>query len=131
MFLCAALLAADSGGLVIDEDEEHFTRSGGGATLCIETGVDALAVAVGTAHGYYTTREPRVELARLQAIRHLTPVHLVLHGGSGVPAAMIHDAIRLPGGGIRKVNNATDLKHALLTALRLSERLSTRHTCWS
>jgi fructose/tagatose bisphosphate aldolase len=81
-------------------------------------------VAVGTAHGHYTTRKPRVDLDRLKAIRALTPVHLVLHGGSGVPAAMIHDAIRLPGGGISKVNIATDLEHAMLTALGRTERLT-------
>lgn len=107
-----------------DEDEEHFTDPEEALRFVSETGVDALAVAVGTAHGHYTTRQPRVDLARLKAIRGLTPVHLVLHGGSGVPAAMIHDAIRLPGGGISKVNIATDLEHAMLTALGRTERLT-------
>lgn len=111
-----------------DEDEEHFTDPDEALRFANETGVDALAVAVGTAHGHYTTRKPRVDLARLSAIRQRTPVHLVLHGGSGVPAAMIHDAIRLPGGGISKVNIATDLEHAMLTALGRSERL-TDATC--
>jgi fructose-bisphosphate aldolase class II len=107
-----------------DEDEEHFTDPQEAQRFVAETGVDALAVAVGTAHGHYTTRKPRVDLARLTAIRNLTPVHLVLHGGSGVPAAMIHDAIRLPGGGISKVNIATDLEYAMLTSLGRTERLS-------
>ncbi len=107
-----------------DEDEEHFTDPEEAERFVSETGVDALAVAVGTAHGHYTTRQPRVDLARLRAIRRLTDVHLVLHGGSGVPASMIHDAIRLPGGGVSKVNIATDLEHAMLTALGLSERLT-------
>jgi ketose-bisphosphate aldolase len=107
-----------------DEDEEHFTDPQDARHFVAETGVDALAVAVGTAHGHYTTRKPRVDLARLAAIRSLTPVHLVLHGGSGVPASMIHDAIRLPGSGISKVNIATDLEHAMLTALGRTERLS-------
>jgi ketose-bisphosphate aldolase len=107
-----------------DEDVEHFTDPDEAQRFVAETGVDALAVAVGTAHGHYTTRKPRVDLDRLKAIRALTPVHLVLHGGSGVPAAMIHDAIRLPGGGISKVNIATDLEHAMLTALGRTERLT-------
>ena len=107
-----------------DEDEEHFTDPDEAGRFVAETGVDALAVAVGTAHGHYTTRKPRVDLARLRAIRERTPVHLVLHGGSGVPAGMIHDAIRLPGGGVSKVNIATDLEHAMLTALGRTERLS-------
>jgi len=107
-----------------DEDEEHFTDPQEAKRFVAATGVDALAVAVGTAHGHYTTRKPRVDLARLAAIRALTPVHLVLHGGSGVPAPMIHDAIRLPGGGISKVNIATDLEHAMLTALGRTARLT-------
>jgi len=107
-----------------DEDEEHFTDPDEASRFVAETGVDALAVAVGTAHGHYITRQPRVDLKRLRAIRERTPVHLVLHGGSGVPAGMIHDAIRLPGGGVSKVNIATDLEHAMLTALGRSERLT-------
>jgi fructose-bisphosphate aldolase class II len=107
-----------------DEDEEHFTDPQEAQRFVRETGVDALAVAVGTLHGHYITRQPRVDLARLQAIRSLTPVHLVLHGGSGVPPRMIHDAIRIPGGGVSKVNIATDLEHAMLTALGRTERMT-------
>ncbi|WP_406854243.1 class II fructose-bisphosphate aldolase [Alsobacter sp. KACC 23698] len=107
-----------------DEDEEHFTDPDEALRFVTETRVDALAVAVGTLHGHYITRQPRVDLARLTAIRALTPVHLVLHGGSGVPPHMIHDAIRIPGGGVSKVNIATDLEHAMLTALGRTERLT-------
>ncbi len=107
-----------------DEDEEAFTDPDEAGRFVAETGVDALAVAVGTAHGHYTTRQPRVDLPRLQAIRARTPVHLVLHGGSGVPPEMIQAAVRLPGGGISKVNIATDLEHAMLTALGRTERLT-------
>lgn len=107
-----------------DEDEEHFTDPEEAGRFVAETGVDALAVAVGTAHGHYITRQPRVDLARLQAIRARTAVHLVLHGGSGVPPEMIQAAVRLPGGGISKVNIATDLEHAMLTALGRQERMT-------
>lgn len=109
-----------------EEDEEQFTDPDEAGRFVAETGVDALAVAVGTAHGHYTTRKPRVDLARLEAIRARTPVHLVLHGGSGVPANMIQAAVRLPGGGISKVNIATDLEHAMLTALGRTERMTDR-----
>jgi fructose-bisphosphate aldolase class II len=112
-----------------DTDEEQFTDPEEARRFVEETKVDALAVAVGTLHGHYITRKPRVDLARLKAIRALTPVHLVLHGGSGVPPHMIHDAIRLPGGGISKVNIATDLEHAMLTALGLTERLTDEACC--
>jgi len=107
-----------------DEDEEHFTDPDEAGRFVAETGVDALAVAVGTAHGHYTTRQPRVDLDRLKAIRARTPVHLVLHGGSGVPPEMIQAAVGLPGGGISKVNIATDLEHAMLTALGRTERMT-------
>ncbi|MFN8449179.1 MAG: class II fructose-bisphosphate aldolase [Anaerolineae bacterium] len=52
-----------------------------------------------------------------RAIRVLTSVHLVLHGGSGVPAAMIAGAVAIAGGGVSKVNIATDLELAALAAL--------------
>jgi fructose-bisphosphate aldolase class II len=107
-----------------DEDEEHFTDPDEAGRFVAETEVDALAVAVGTAHGHYITRQPRIDLPRLEAIRARTPVHLVLHGGSGVPPEMIQAAVRLPGGGVSKVNIATDLEHAVLTALGRTERMS-------
>jgi fructose-bisphosphate aldolase class II len=68
-------------------------------------------------------RQPRVDLERLKAIRALTPVHLVLHGGSGVPEAMLQAAIHLPGGGVSKVNIATDLEQALLPVLGIEKRI--------
>ena len=65
-----------------------------------------------------------IDYKRLQAIRTLTPVHLVLHGGSGVPAEMMKQAIQLPGGGVSKVNIATDLELAFLAALGREERMT-------
>lgn len=100
-----------------DSDEELFTDPAEAERFVRETGVDALAVSVGTAHGVYTVRQPRVDAERLAAIRARTPVHMVLHGGSGTPAELIRNAIRLPGGGISKINIATDLELALLAAL--------------
>jgi fructose-bisphosphate aldolase class II len=100
-----------------DKDEEMYTRPDEAQRFVQETGVDALAVSVGTAHGVYTVRQPKIDLERLSAIRKLTPVHLVLHGGSGVPAQMMQAAIRLSGGGVSKVNIATDLELAALEAL--------------
>jgi fructose-bisphosphate aldolase class II len=107
-----------------DDDTELYTDPEEAAEFVARAGVDALAVSVGTAHGVYTVRQPRIDFARLQAIRARTPVHLVLHGGSGVPAAMVAAAIRLPGGGVSKVNIATDLELAALGALGRAERMS-------
>jgi ketose-bisphosphate aldolase len=100
-----------------DSDEELYTKPAEAERFVHETGVDALAVSVGTAHGVYTVRQPRIDLSRLRAIRALTSVHLVLHGGSGVPAEMMQAAIQVEGGGVSKVNIATDLELAALTAL--------------
>ncbi|KIL38416.1 ketose-bisphosphate aldolase [Gordoniibacillus kamchatkensis] len=107
-----------------DKDEELYTDPLEAERFVRETGVDALAVSCGTAHGVYMVRQPKIDFARLTAIRKLTPVHLVLHGGSGVPAEMMLQAIRLPGGGVSKVNIATDLELSLLQALRREERLT-------
>lgn len=104
------------------EDEELFTVPEEAQRFVDETGVDALAVSVGTAHGVYNVRRLRIDYERLEAIRRLTAVHLVLHGGSGVPAEMIRRAIWLPGGGVSKINIATDLEHALLAALGWTAR---------
>lgn len=104
-----------------DRDEEMYTDPIEAERFVRETGVDALAVSVGTAHGVYRVRQPKVDYARLEAIRARTPVHLVLHGGSGVPPQMIQRAIHLPGGGVSKVNIATDLEIAALTALGRAE----------
>jgi ketose-bisphosphate aldolase len=107
-----------------DKDEELYTDPEEAKRFVGETGCDALAVSVGTAHGVYLVRKPKVDIERIKAIRTLTSVHLVLHGGSGVPAEMIHQAIRLPGGGISKVNIATDLELAMLEALGREERMT-------
>ena len=100
-----------------ESDEELYTKPDEANRFVRETGVDALAVSVGTAHGVYTVRQPKIDLPRLRAIRALTPVHLVLHGGSGVPAEMMQAAVQLKGGGVSKVNIATDLELAALGAL--------------
>ncbi len=100
-----------------ENDEELYTKPDEAERFVRETGVDALAVSVGTAHGVYTVRQPRIDLPRLHAIRALTRVHMVLHGGSGVPAEMMQAAIQLEGGGVSKVNIATDLELAALGAL--------------
>lgn len=72
------------------------------------TGVDSLAIAIGTAHGMYKG-EPKLDLERLSAIRDVVSVPLVLHGGSGIPDTKVQEAIRR---GICKVNYATELRIA-------------------
>ncbi len=107
-----------------DKDEELYTNPDEALEFVNQTKVDALAVSVGTAHGVYNVRKPTVDLERLKAIRALTPVHLVLHGGSGVPSEMIQAAMEIPGGGVSKVNIATDLELSLLGAIGREERMT-------
>jgi fructose/tagatose bisphosphate aldolase len=79
---------------------------------------------VGTAHGVYMVRQPRVDYDRLAAIKARTGAHMVLHGGSGVPADMMARAIKLPGGGVSKINIATDLEQAFLQAIGRARRMT-------
>ncbi|ADU50843.1 ketose-bisphosphate aldolase [Thermaerobacter marianensis DSM 12885] len=79
-----------------------------------ETGVDSLAVAIGTVHGFYRGT-PRLDFERLAAIRARVHVPLVLHGGSGLADEHLAKAIVL---GMAKVNVATELKAAWSQAVR-------------
>ncbi len=107
-----------------DRDEELYTDPAEAERFVRETGVDALAVSVGTAHGVYRVRQPKIDYRRLGAIRSRLATPMVLHGGSGVPAEMMAEAVRVPGGGVSKVNIATDLELAFLGALGREERLT-------
>jgi tagatose bisphosphate family class II aldolase len=78
------------------------------------TGIDSLAVAIGTAHGIYKG-EPKLDFVRLGKIREYTDIPLVLHGCSGVPDEMIRKAISL---GVNKINIATEIKIAFADALK-------------
>lgn len=84
------------------------------ATYVAETGVDALAVSIGNAHGHYT-RLPQLDFERLAQIRASVSTPLVLHGGSGTPEADLRRAISL---GIAKVNVASDLIAAVRESLK-------------
>lgn len=83
------------------------------AAYVAETGVDTLAVAVGTAHGVYTGT-PKLRFDLLSRLRETVPVPLVLHGGSGTGGENLSKACAM---GICKVNIANDLYRGALTAL--------------
>jgi ketose-bisphosphate aldolase len=79
-----------------------------------ETGVSALAVAVGNAHGFYT-QVPRIDLERISEISNVVNVPLVLHGSSGIPHDQLSEAVRR---GIVKVNLATEIKNIFMQTLK-------------
>jgi ketose-bisphosphate aldolase len=108
----------------VGQDNEHteaatqfLTEANDAARFVTETDVDALAVAIGTAHGFYKG-EVRLDFGRLQEIKAAVPnTPLVLHGGSGVSAELLQRSIAC---GIRKVNFGTELKNAFTRAIKAS-----------
>jgi len=95
------------------ENAEHTTAHDA-QFFAQETGIDALAIAIGTAHGFYK-KEPQLNFIRLAEIKAATNVALVLHGGSGVPHADVKKAVEL---GIKKLNVATEIKNAFMLSLK-------------
>ena len=102
-------------GHVAQGDETALTDVQEAVDFARATGVDALAVSIGTAHGYYKA-EPKLDIARCQAIADALPdVPLVLHGGSGTPLADVRRAVEA---GIAKINIATEFMDTYLKATR-------------
>ena len=95
-------------GLADSEDNllsDMYTTAEEAEAYVKATGVDALAVAIGTAHGVYKTK-PKLNLERLQEIRNRINTPRVLHGGSGLTDDDFINTIKY---GIAKVNIFTDL----------------------
>lgn len=92
--------------ITVDEKDATFTDPEEAKRFVDETGVDFLAIAVGTSHGVYKG-EPNIDFDRIKAIREIVDVPLVLHGSSGVPEEALRKAIPL---GICKINIDTDLR---------------------
>ncbi|MDN5361980.1 MAG: tagatose 1,6-diphosphate aldolase GatY/KbaY [Moorella sp. (in: firmicutes)] len=100
--------------LQVASKEASYTDPGEAVAFVAATGIDSLAIAIGTAHGVYKG-EPQLDLDRLAAIAARVEIPLVLHGASGVPDEAIKQCIQR---GICKINIATDLKLAMAAALR-------------
>lgn len=107
-----------------DNDQMLYTDPIEVEEFVARTGVDILAISIGTAHGVYPVKNPKIDLKRLSQIREKVTIPLVLHGGSGLPEETIHQAIRIIGGGVSKINIATDLEIAFLTSLGCSRMLN-------
>ena len=99
-------------GVAADGVSTEYTKVDEAKRFVDETGVDALAIMVGTAHGHYK-QAPMLAINRIAEIHAATKAHLVLHGGSGVPDDQIQAAVKA---GIRKINFGTDVCCALLDA---------------
>lgn len=92
----------------VKEGSELFTDPDEASEFVERTGVDSLAIAIGTAHGKYKG-EPQLDFERLKLIKNCVKVPLVLHGASGVSNSDLQQAIKL---GINKINIDTDLRQA-------------------
>ncbi len=111
-------------GHVAQGDENALTQVEEAVRFAEATGVDALAVSIGTVHGYYKSA-PHIDVPRCRAIAEALPgVPLVLHGGSGTP---LEDVRRVIENGIAKVNIATEYMDTYLKSSRAElERLDGR-----
>jgi ketose-bisphosphate aldolase len=97
-------------GSVNDTSMGDYTKVDEAERYVKETGVAALAVLVGTAHGRYK-QAPVLDIKRIEDISKATGIPLVLHGGSGVPDEQITAAVNA---GIRKINFGTDVCYSFL-----------------
>jgi len=100
--------------LEVDEKDQIYTNPAQAKEFVSRTGIDSLAVAIGTAHGLYKG-EPKLDIERLSAIQREVDIPLVLHGASGLPDELVQQTIK---NGICKVNIATELKIAFANGLR-------------
>ncbi len=143
--LCAPLniaVEAELGRLAGTEDEvasreEVLVDPEQAREFVLRTGIDALAPAIGTAHGAFKFRsEPRLDFDRLRKVKELTGAPLVLHGASGVYESYVEEINRYGGDlkgargvpdedirkavslGVNKINTDTDLRLAFLASLR-------------
>ncbi|WP_042820788.1 ketose 1,6-bisphosphate aldolase [Yersinia wautersii] len=118
-------VGGDEGGALYGEvDSNKFTDPAIARDFVDRTGIDALAVAIGNAHGKYKG-EPKLDFARLAAIHQQTGLPLVLHGGSGISDTDFRRAISL---GIHKINFYTGMSQAALAAVE--QRMTHRHAIY-
>lgn len=107
-------IGGEEDDIVISEKDALLTDPDKAVEFVEKTGVDSLAVAIGTAHGVYKF-EPKLDFERLKEMNKKIQVPLVLHGGSGVPVVSVQRAIE---DGICKVNISTELKIPFAKAVK-------------
>ena len=130
-------LAGVEGHVSVSEKDAIFTNPEEAKIFVEQTGVDALAVAIGTSHGAFKFKgEANLDFERLQKIEKLVGIPIVLHGASGVPKEVLDKAAKygakLPGAagvpndaiqkaislGVAKINIDTDIRLTMTAAIR-------------
>ncbi len=104
----------ENGDAPVQSPEEFYTRVDEAREFVRRTGVDCLAVAVGTVHGLYKG-EPHLDFERLAQLNDTLKIPLVLHGGTGLSPADFRKAISL---GVAKINFYTGMSVAASNAIR-------------
>ena len=100
--------------VIVKEGKDTYTNPNDVPRFVKETGIDALAIAFGTAHGFYK-KEPNLDFELIKTVAGITDIPLVMHGGTGVPPEGFKKAI---ASGISKVNVGTELKATYVNTLR-------------
>ncbi|MEW8973581.1 MAG: tagatose-bisphosphate aldolase subunit GatY [Tissierellaceae bacterium] len=107
-------LVGQEDDMIVESEDAVYTDPDAAREFVERTGVDSLAVAIGTGHGVYETK-PNIDFKRLEKIVSLVDIPIVLHGASGVSEEDIQKCIAL---GCAKINIATELKIPFSKALR-------------
>jgi len=105
-------IGGEEASINVADDDRHLTRPEQAAQYVRETAVDAFAVAIGNAHGFYKGK-PNIRLGLLRDIASNVKIPLVLHGGTGIPEDIIRQSIAL---GIAKINICTEFVAAFADA---------------
>lgn len=100
--------------VTVSAREATFTDPNEAEELVKQTGIDSLAIAIGTAHGQYKG-DPKLDFDRLEIIKKKLDMPIVLHGSSGVSEKSIRRAVSL---GVNKINIDTDIRLAFSKAVR-------------
>ena len=95
-------------------DTDKYTKPEVAAAFCEQSGCSSVAVAIGSAHGFYK-ETPKLDIERLKKINAATDVPLVLHGGSGIPNDQLEVAFRE---GINKFNVGTEFFYLYYQTLK-------------
>ncbi|MCQ4937219.1 MULTISPECIES: class II fructose-bisphosphate aldolase [Anaerotignum] len=100
--------------IVVSDEKATFTQPSDVPRFVEETGIDALAIAFGSVHGFYKS-EPKLDFERLAEIAKITDCPLVLHGGTGIP---VEDFKKCVVSGISKINVGTEFKKTFTDTIR-------------
>jgi ketose-bisphosphate aldolase len=99
--------------IVVKQDEAIYTTPQEAMEFQQRTGVDFLAAAIGTAHGFYKVK-PRLDIDTLRQIRRQASFPLVVHGATGLPFEVIRELV---DAGAAKMNLSTQIKKTYIDAL--------------